>query len=60
MKQISNTAISNYYGAVAIEQTKTNKYYLTLGNYDGVNKVRISEEFALAFIKEFGGQNERQ
>ncbi len=53
MNLLIKNVIGNYYGDLRLMATKNN-FYLTLENYDGENKKRVSEEFALAFIKEFG------
>lgn len=51
MEGIVNPIIGNYYGAVEV-YAKENKYYLTLGNYDGDYGVEISKDLAMA-IKEY-------
>lgn len=51
MERIVNPIISNYYGSVEV-YIKDNKYYLTLGDYNGDYGVEISKDLAMA-IKEY-------
>lgn len=51
MERIVNHIIGNYYDAVEV-YVKDNKYYLTLGDYDGDYGVEISKDLAMA-IKEY-------
>lgn len=55
MKPLIDNVISNYYGTLSLIKNK-DKYFLILENYDSPSKVKVSEEFALAFIKEFKGE----
>lgn len=52
-KTIVTGIIGNYYGVVKLIQTKEGTYYLTLGDFEGTNKVEISAELAKALIAEF-------
>ena len=59
MRRITFLRLGNYYGQVELRQDKTAQYYLTLDNWDDTRGlVSVSEEFAKAVIKEFGGNNE--
>ncbi len=44
--------LSNYYGAVILCR-REGEWLLTLENHNGTNAVRVSGEFAAAWLKEF-------
>jgi hypothetical protein len=50
--KIINSGLGNYYGEVVLRVTSKG-YYLELEDYNGTNKLRVTEEFAKAFIEEF-------
>ena len=51
--------LSNYYGTVhAVE--RGGKYFLTLGDYGGMDEVEISEELFRAIEKEFVTREEQK
>lgn len=48
-----DTELGNYYGSVGFYTNEAGESFLTLDNFDGVNELEVSKEFAEAFKKEF-------
>lgn len=49
---LAQSGVGNYYGEVCLVECD-DKYYMTLGNWDGDDSKLVSSDFARAFIKEF-------
>ena len=52
LKPVCELELSNYYGKVAL-YIVDGVAFLGLENYDGLNAIEVSDEFAIAFRKEF-------
>ena len=53
VEPVSVASLKNYYGRVCLYLVGKS-HYLCLDNHDGMKSAPVSDEFAAAFMKEFG------